>query len=110
MARAIAKTMAVPRRLSLGCQRQSLYFPRPRAKKGRWANARISNELPAASQGRAARLSIADHTARFHAASIVGKLGGFTRSDVAALSTPAALLPAVILVHSSIPNRDNRST
>ena len=45
MARAIAKALALPRRLPLGCQRGSLYLPRRGAKKGRRSDGGISVEL-----------------------------------------------------------------
>lgn len=50
MARAIPKTVAVPDGLPLGRQRESLYFPVPRAKEGGRADARVPNGLATASK------------------------------------------------------------
>jgi hypothetical protein len=44
------KIVAVPGGLSLGCQRESLYFPLARAKAGGWADARVPNGLARASK------------------------------------------------------------
>ena len=65
MARAIAKVMAVPRRLPLGRQRQGLYFPRSRAKEGRRTDARVSNELATTRETAATRRNVRDRTVRF---------------------------------------------
>ena len=100
MARAIAETMAVPRRLSLGCQRQSLYFPRPRAKEGRWADAGVSKGLSAGYQGEAASLNISDRTAKFRVPAILGKLAAATRTEAIALGIPCGL----VLLHSRSPS------
>jgi len=58
MARAIAKAMALPRRLPLGCQRRSLYLPRRRAKKGQWPDGGISVEFATTIEAEATLLSI----------------------------------------------------
>jgi hypothetical protein len=85
MARAIAKIMAVSRRLPLGCQRQSLYLPRPRPKKSRWADARVSNELATTFEAEATLLNICDSTARFNVA-LLGKRAAATHTNPVALS------------------------
>jgi hypothetical protein len=64
----IAKIMAVPSRLSLGCQRQSLHLPCPRAEKSRRPDARVSNELATIIEAEASRLSIRDSTASLRVA------------------------------------------
>ena len=50
MARTIPEIVAVPGRLPLGCQRESLYFSLPRAKEGGRADARVPNGLATASK------------------------------------------------------------
>lgn len=85
MARTIAKTMAVPCRLSLGCQRQSLYLPRPRAKKGRWADAGVSIGLTTPFRGEAARPNITNRAAKFHVAAILAKRAASIRTEPVAL-------------------------
>jgi hypothetical protein len=68
MAREIAKIVAVPRRLPLGCQRQSLHFPGRRAKERRWPDVGVSNKLAPTSEAAATRLSIYGNNARFYVA------------------------------------------
>ena len=58
MARSIAKTMAVPCRLPLGCQCQSLYFPVPRAKEGQGPDGGVSVEFATTIEAEATLLSI----------------------------------------------------
>src|SRR5713101_2100918 len=84
MARAISKIMAVPRRLPLGCQRQSLYLPRSRAKKGRWADAGVSNEPTTVSQAECDCLDISP-LAKLQSAAIFGQIGAAARPEAVAL-------------------------
>ena len=65
MASGIAKAVALPRRLSLGRQCQSLHIPSRGAKKGRRSDARVSNELATTFEAEVTLLSICGN-ARFH--------------------------------------------
>ena len=80
MARALAKTMALPRRLPLGCQRQGLHLPRRRAKEGQRANAGVSNEITTASPAKGHSLDISA-LAKLQLAAIFGHLGCATRTE-----------------------------
>jgi hypothetical protein len=80
MARALAKTMALPRRLSLGRQRQGLHLPRRRAKEGRWPNAGVSNEITTASPAKGHSLDISA-LAKPQLAALFGRFGCATRSE-----------------------------
>jgi hypothetical protein len=82
MARASSKTMALPRRLPLGRQRQGLHFPSRRAKKGRCADAGISNEITTASQAEGDCLNIST-LAKLELAAIFSHLGCATREPLA---------------------------
>ena len=84
MARAIAKAVALPRRLPLGCQRQGLHLPRRRAKEGQRPNAGVSNEITTASQAEDNCLGISALAKRYVAA-ILGHLGCATRTEPLAL-------------------------
>src|SRR5580704_11469641 len=74
MARGIAKIVAVPRRLSLGCQRQSLHFSRRRAKKGRRADAGVSNQFTANSQAQAVCFNVRASVAKFQLAALIAEI------------------------------------
>ena len=80
MARAIAKTMALPRRLPLGRQRQSLHRPRRRAKEGQRADAGVSIEITAAPEAEGHRLDIST-LAKLRLAAIFGHLHAAARTE-----------------------------
>ena len=84
MARALAKAMALPRRLPLGCQRQSLHLPRRSAEEGQRPNAGVSNKITTAPQAEGHRLGISA-LAKLQLAAIFGHLGCATRTEPLAL-------------------------
>ena len=92
MARALAKAMALPRRLPLGWQRQSLHFPRTRAKKGQRADAGVSNKITTAPQAEGHCLDISA-LAKFQIAALFGQLGAAARTEPLALGIAAASPP-----------------